>query len=125
MEKIMRQLKLILIGVALIGAFGANAAWANGGHFRGGGHGGGHGHWHGNIGFFVGAPLFWYPSPYYYYPPAVVTVPAAPTVYIEQAPPSAPPAQQYWYYCGNPQGYYPNVKECPGGWQKVLPQPAR
>lgn len=121
----MRQLKLILIGAVLFGALGANTAWANGGHGHGhwGGHHGG-GHWRGHIGFFVGAPLFWYPQPAYYYPPAVVVVPAAPVVYVEQTPP-APPAQQYWYYCGNPQGYYPNVRECPSGWQKVLPQPVR
>jgi hypothetical protein len=52
-------------------------------------------------------------------------------VYIEQqqapaAPPPAPVAAapaDYWYYCAAAQGYYPYVKECPGGWQKVLPQP--
>ena len=35
----------------------------------------------------------------------------------------APPQAQYWAYCRNPQGYYPSVKECPGGWQQVAPQP--
>jgi hypothetical protein len=34
------------------------------------------------------------------------------------------PQQNYWYYCQEPQGYYPYVKQCPGGWMKVLPQPA-
>ena len=29
----------------------------------------------------------------------------------------------YWYYCQNPQGYYPYVNSCPGGWMKVVPQP--
>jgi hypothetical protein len=27
----------------------------------------------------------------------------------------------YWYYCQNPQGYYPYVKQCPSGWTKVPP----
>jgi len=32
----------------------------------------------------------------------------------------APPA---WYYCPESKAYYPYVKECPGGWQQVAPQP--
>jgi hypothetical protein len=67
-----------------------------------------------------------YANPYYY-PPAVVTVPSAPPVYIEQAPQqaTAPAATGSWYYCANPQGYYPYVKECPGGWQAVPAQPSQ
>lgn len=115
----------------LIFGFASNAALADG---RGGWHGGGHGHWggghwRGNVGLYFGAPLFW---PYYsyapvYYPQPVVVAPAPQVVYVEQAPPvvAPPAAQQYWYYCGNPQGYYPNVQACPGGWQKVLPQQVR
>ncbi len=51
--------------------------------------------------------------------------PAQPPVYIEQSEPAAQPvqAQHYWYYCKSGKGYYPYVKECPDGWQKVLPQP--
>ncbi|MEW6259966.1 MAG: hypothetical protein AB1547_08665 [Thermodesulfobacteriota bacterium] len=61
---------------------------------------------------------------YYYNPPAPVivhTVPrySPPEVYIQQAP---PPEQGYWYYCENARAYYPYVKECPGGWMKVVPQ---
>ena len=77
---------------------------------------------------------WYYPPPPYYYPPyyypPVVVERAAPPVYVEQQPAAAPaapaPAPQensYWYYCGAAKGYYPYVKECPGGWQKVLPQP--
>ena len=29
----------------------------------------------------------------------------------------------YWHYCRNPEGYYPDVKECPDGWIPVAPQP--
>jgi hypothetical protein len=49
-------------------------------------------------------------------------------VYIEQGGGQAAPAPQqtqanYWYYCAESQAYYPYVKECPGGWQQVEPQP--
>ena len=76
-------------------------------------------------------PFGWasYPSPYYYpppvyYPPPIYVSPPQQPVYIEQAPAkqAAPPPQSYWYYCTNPQGYYPTIKECPGGWLKVVPQ---
>ncbi len=79
------------------------------------------------VGAVVAAPLFFYPppSPVYYYPP----VPLSPPAYIEQEPapggtaPPAPSANQYWYWCAGSNAYYPYVKECPGGWQPVLPQP--
>jgi hypothetical protein len=120
--------KLVLIAATLMAAMASNSAMAGGGHHGGHGHWGG-GHWQGGISLHLGAPLFW---PYYayapgYYPQPVVVAPAPQVVYVEQAPPvvAAPPVQQYWYYCGNPQGYYPNVQACPGGWQKVLPQQVR
>ena len=83
------------------------------------------------IGVHIGGPVWgpmWYPSPYYYPPQVIVVPPPQPMVYIEQAqePASASDAgQQYWYFCKSAQGYYPYVKECPGGWQKVLPQPEK
>jgi hypothetical protein len=56
--------------------------------------------------------------------------PSLPPAYIEQGdvqavPPQAPAAQEdyYWYHCDKPEGYYPYIKECPGGWQKVSPTP--
>lgn len=65
----------------------------------------------------------WYYPPPPYYPPVVIE--RAPPIYVEQqpAPPVATPQTNYWYYCPVANGYYPYVKECPGGWQKVLPQP--
>ncbi len=68
----------------------------------------------------------YYPySPYPYYPPAVVTVPATPPIYIEREDDSAATGgtSAYWYYCADPQGYYPDVRECPGGWRAVSPRP--
>jgi hypothetical protein len=39
----------------------------------------------------------------------------APPVYNETEQP------YYWYYCTNPQGYYPYIRNCPGGWLTVVP----
>ncbi|HEY8035781.1 MAG TPA: hypothetical protein VIF37_09355 [Methylobacter sp.] len=134
----MKQIKVACLIIVLIEAMTGNSAWARGGHgggFHGGGHFGGwgygHGAYYGGIGLglglgyglgYYGAPYY---SPYYAYPPAVVTVPATPPVYIQQAPPVVqqnPPG--YWYYCNNPEGYYPYIKECLNGWQQVEPIPS-
>lgn len=108
----MEYLKPLVIALLVgIGVASTSPVWA---HNRG----------HARVGVFIGAPLWpwYYPSPYYYYPP-VITVPAPPPpVYIEQPKPPAA-TQNYWYYCTNPEGYYPYVKECPGGWQTVEPRP--
>jgi hypothetical protein len=61
----------------------------------------------------------------YVYPPVTV-VPAQPPVYVERDEPaaqSAPLESGFWYYCRSPAGYYPTVRECPGGWEKVPPRP--
>ncbi|MGB8337905.1 MAG: hypothetical protein WCD07_06740 [Burkholderiales bacterium] len=116
--------KILLVASIVFATLASSPAMAGGrGHW--GGHG--HGHWHSGFSLYLGLPLFW---PYYgpaYYPQPVVVAPAPQVVYVEQAqqPVAPPPVQQYWYYCGNPQGYYPNVQACPGGWQKVLPQQVR
>ena len=82
----------------------------------------------GRVGVEIGVPIG-YPGPYYspYYYPQVVVQQAAP-VYVEQpvapvAPAPAAASGNYWYYCTASRGYYPYVKECPGGWQRVSPQP--
>jgi hypothetical protein len=124
-----RKLALAL-GFAMLSTTVAQPALAGGGHHGGGGHG------HFVVGIGIGAPYWgWgygYGYPYYpgyYYPPAYAypAYPAQPTTYIQQDAPPAPaaPQQGYWYYCGDAQAYYPYVKECPGGWQRVSPQPAR
>lgn len=91
-----------------------------------------HGHGHSHVGVGIVVDPFWfgswpYPGPYYYppyyYPPPVVTVPATPSVYIERDASPALQTSAYWYYCAQPRGYYPHVKQCPGGWQPVAPQP--
>lgn len=133
-----RVWSVLLLGMFVTGMSGMAIA----GHGGRGGHGGHRGH--GNVGVrivvdpFLFAPRY-YPRPYYYpsyhyapyhyapyyYPPAVVTVPATPPVYIERDEDAgpAPRASASWYYCTDPQGYYPYVEQCPGGWQAVAPHP--
>ncbi len=68
---------------------------------------------------------FWYfyPAPVYPYPTYV-----PPAIVVQQAPPAPAgmPPEQYWYYCDNPQGYYPYVASCNTAWRgvPVTPQPA-
>lgn len=87
-------------------------------------HWSGHHHWRGHTGFrfYWSAPLvfapWWYP---YYgspYPSAPVAPAPSPPVFKEPEP----QPQDYWYYCRDPQGYYPYVQKCPGGWMKVVPE---
>lgn len=75
------------------------------------------------VGVGIGAPWYGYPGPYYYAPPPVVY---APPVYV--APPPVEPTNvapqaQTWYYCDNPQGYYPYVNACSSGWRQVPAKP--
>jgi hypothetical protein len=86
-----------------------------------GGHGGHGGHFEGSIWIGPGwGPGWWGPTYSYYAEPPVV-VQQSPEVYVEQAPQSEEPS--YWYFCQNPKGYYPYVKQCPNGWMKVEPSP--
>lgn len=97
------------------------------------GHGGRTGHSSIGFGLYFGAPYTYpyYPLPYYpysYYPPPVVInpVPQQPPVYIEQSPAVSEKnssERYYWYYCEKSESYYPYVKECPDGWQKLAPTP--
>jgi hypothetical protein len=88
---------------------------------------------HARVGVFIGPTIavpfgpfwapYWAPYPYAYpygypyaYPPVVVQPP--PQAYVQP-----PPTQPSWYYCDNPQGYYPYVQQCPGGWRQVPARP--
>ena len=90
------------------------------------------------VGVTIGVPLgpWIYPAPYYYPPyplyPYPYAHPYGPYVYpyppAAAAPPSgyvdqAPPAPSVYYYCPAARGYYPYVRECPGGWEHVPAQP--
>jgi hypothetical protein len=127
------------------GGGGHGGGWGGGGWGGGGYHGGGWGG--GSIGLYFGPGLYGYPYPYagYGYPYAAYPYssyypgyPYGPTAdgvsssnqYVEQgqdgqadAGPGAAPQASYWYQCRNPEGYYPYVRTCPGGWQRVPAQP--
>jgi len=115
------------------------------GRYYGGSHGGYYGYPRVSLGFAFVGPGYWgypgwgypgwgypgwdyagyyYPPPYYYYPQAAA-VPAEPTAYIERSDAYSPPPQSqgYWYYCAEAKAYYPYVKQCAGGWQRVSPTP--
>ena len=118
----MNKIKTIaLLAVALLTTAASVPALAHGG-----GH---HGHPRVSVGFAFGGPGYWgYPGYYYppaYYYPHTVGVPAEPTVYIERGDAYAPQEQSqgYWYYCPDAKAYYPYVKHCAGGWQRVSPTP--
>ncbi|MBD5802138.1 hypothetical protein AZOA_15640 [Azoarcus sp. Aa7] len=136
----MKWLRFALAAVLVLGAALPDVASADRGRI-------GRHRSHSSLGVHIGIPLFWgwpgpyygyspyryyepypyygYPS-YYAYPPAV-TVPSSPPVYIERddADDDRKSAGNYWYYCDRPEGYYPYVKECPGGWERVAPRPSR
>jgi hypothetical protein len=113
-----RWAMLLVLAVGLCGSAGPSYAW--GGHGFGGFHGGFHRF--GGPRIAIGIGPFWGPywgwEPYwapYAYPPVVAPAPVV-------VPPTAPAPS--WYYCENPQGYYPYVQQCPGGWRAVPPVPA-
>ncbi|MGE5465657.1 MAG: hypothetical protein ACM3RQ_00625 [Methanocella sp.] len=84
-----------------------------------------HGSVHFGIGIGIPGPWYYAPPVYYpYYPPAVVV--PAPSAYVEQAPSpvySTRPVQSFYYYCAASKGYYPYVRDCPGGWERVPTRP--
>lgn len=109
---------IVLTVVAMILASSLSGFAYRGGH-RG----------HIGIGVSIGpawGPGWWDPYyssyPYYpYYAAPPVVVPQQPEIYVEPAPQQEEPV--YWYYCRNPEGYYPYIKRCPNGWMRVVPSP--
>ncbi|HXS39790.1 MAG TPA: hypothetical protein VN766_06380 [Stellaceae bacterium] len=68
----------------------------------------------------LGPSWYFYPEPIYPYPSYI-----PPAIIVQQPPPQPsglPPAQS-WYYCENPQGYYPYVASCNGPWRAVPTTP--
>jgi hypothetical protein len=115
MNNTLQKSLLVVLSLGLV----SGAAWADRGRIY--------------FGFNAGLP--WWPyHPYALYPPQTLVIerPApAPTVYIQQAPMppvAAEPVQTkeggYWYYCAAQRNYYPYIKRCPGGWEKLSPEPA-
>ena len=106
----MKRLALAVLMVLMAAASGAAMA---------------HGRSHVFLGFNFGFPgwypgYYYYPPPAYYYPPVVVQ--QQPPVYVERSD-TVPEGPGTWFYCRDSNNYYPYVKQCPGGWQRVPAQP--
>jgi hypothetical protein len=140
---------VFVLGVALVlAASGVAEARSSGGRGGGGGHGAAHGghaysgsrsysHSHGRYygsRVVIGVP-YYYPYRSYYYPPPYYY--PAPSYYnpvpYYAAPYVAPPVQYIeqgqggpgdLFYCGQSEAYYPDVLQCPGGWQRIPPPPS-
>lgn len=145
----MNNLKPSVVAAMLLLSFAAGSlvatpAWADRGYYH-------HDHFWGPVGFLLGSAILYsamqprtvyYAPPVTYLPPAYSAVSVVQPYYVEQAyagPPvmSAPPppqnaaqistlampGSQWWYFCKNPNGYYPYVRECQSGWEKVSPTP--
>lgn len=112
----MRKLiRIVLVFLVVMLASSLSVQADRGRHRHGGGHVG--------VGVYLGpswwGPGWWGPYPYYpYYPPPVV-IEKPIEFYVQPAPQGA--EHRYWYYCKDPEGYYPSVKNCPKGWMKVVP----
>jgi len=83
---------------------------------------------HGRAGIFVGAPfLFWswpygyyYAPPPYYYGPDYIAREQLPEVYVEKFDGTPTPQTPGEIYCPGKQAYYPDVQDCPNGWQRII-----
>jgi hypothetical protein len=66
-------------------------------------------------------------APQYNAPPPEKPQSASPPIYTQPyvQPEVRPAYPGFWYYCQNPEGYYPDVARCPGGWIKVPPNGPR
>ena len=121
----MRKTIMIVVGILALMLASSLSCYARG-----------HGYWHGhggNVryggGIWVGPgwgavwPGPFYPSyyPYYAYPAPRVVVQPRYEEYVAPAPEQE--EQDYWYYCRKPEGYYPYINKCPGGWMRVVPPP--
>lgn len=102
----------------------------------------GHHHYYRPAPVYFGPTVTYYSSPTVYVAPAPgYTVYSAPvvssvpvtvyndipvtretvTVYDSPRPAGAPPVDGSgdWWYCHQPDGFYPAIKNCPSGWQRV------
>ena len=68
--------------------------------------------------FYFGAPWYPYGYPLYYYPP-VYAASTEPPVYVEKFE-GTPDANSGEIYCPSLGEHYPDVQECPNGWQRIV-----
>jgi hypothetical protein len=107
----------------------AERRWWIRGHWR-------HRWWHGRYGWWwnVGGIWYFYNAPVYPYP-TVVSSDYYDEDYDDEdydnsgsdndqyGPPGSEGGAGVWYHCSKPEGYYPYVKNCSGGWEQVPATP--
>lgn len=77
--------------------------------------------WGPNVGVVIGAPWYWgWAGPVW--SPSAIDTPVVPQTFIER-PAESQPSSGLWYFCSDPQGYYPYVQSCNRPWQSVTPMP--
>ena len=77
---------------------------------------------------FVGAPLYFWSWPYgyyylpppYYYGPDYVARHDLPPIYVEKFDGQPTPQTQGDIFCPSANAYYPDVKDCANGWQRII-----
>ncbi len=149
--KLVTVLSLLVFGTVASNSAMAQRGGRGGGYGDGRGYSHGNGHGGGvGLGLALGAAivgLAYYSRPAYSYPAYTYPEPAYPYTYpgpayaypgpavapsagyIEQYVPHAAPApaqvQGDWFYCAGSNAYYPYVRECLEGWQRVPSTPPR
>jgi hypothetical protein len=131
MKCLIRIAVLAAAAVSIVAA--PNGVWAG---KRGGGHasgahssGAGGGFHHSAGGFFIGAPFgyqyypyypyyHYAPPPYYYGPDYSKPQYDLPAVYVEKFEGAPTPETQGDIFCPDRGAYYPEVQDCPAGWQR-------
>jgi hypothetical protein len=85
-------------------------------------------HHHGAAVIFIGAPFvywswpygYYYAPPPYYYGPDYVATEVLPPVYVEKFDGAPTPQTPGEIYCPGSGAFYPDVPECPTGWQRIF-----
>ncbi len=126
-------LVIAVVAVAAILLFGETVIageWHGGGHWYGWGWGWPYYGLGVATGAFLSYPYYYYPYyPYSYYPyyPYAPAYSPSPRVIVRERETAK---DAWYYYCREYDAYYPYVRRCPGGWEKVpavpppsLPQP--
>ena len=68
-------------------------------------------------------PYFGYPPAYYYGPDYSRPHYDPPTLYVEKFPGMPTPETPGEIFCPELGAYYPEVRECASGWQRVIRPP--
>ena len=117
MRNVIRLALLLLVAALMLPDEASAAGRRSGGHH--------HFHHHTVVvgsAFYFGAPWYpWYAYPYppYYYGPYYEATSTPPSIYVEKFE-GTPDANSGDIYCPSLGQYYPDVQDCPNGWQRII-----